>query len=73
MMSESVQNQDYITGDGPHSPVLTTEQLQRELNYRVAMNLACTLQAEGVVTEREARKIKRKIAAGFSPVWSGIA
>lgn len=57
----------------PRSTVLTTDQLQRELNYRVAMSVANRLQNEGLISQATTRKLQRKIAVEFPPVWANLA
>ena len=54
----------------PSIAVLTSDQLRRELNYRVAMNVADRLMADGLLKPYAARKIKQKIAVEFSPIWA---
>ena len=57
---------------GHSKPVLTKEQLAREMDYHAAVSVMQSLLGRGIITEAESRKIRRKIAAEFPPVWSGI-
>ena len=61
-----------VSYPAPSTPVLTADQLQRELNYRVAMTVADRLMVNGLLKPGEARKIKQKIAVEFSPIWASI-
>lgn len=61
-----------LASPAPSTPVLTPDQLQRELNYRVAMTVADRLMANGLLKPSETRKIKQKIAVEFSPIWASI-
>ncbi len=49
---------------------MTTDQLQRELSYRVAMNIARKLLAESIIDNTEYEQIQQIIAERFSPIWS---
>ena len=61
--------------EGPmdSKPLLTHEQLQREMDYRVALGIAKQLCQQGLVSHGELRKIEQKLRKNFSPVWGAIA
>lgn len=48
---------------------MTTEMLERETRYRVAISLARGLLAQDIVTQAEYVRIDTILAEKFSPVW----
>ena len=54
------------------APMLTHEQLQRELTYRTSMAVLKDLRNAGLVTGREFVKWSQVFAERFSPVWGGL-
>ena len=53
-------------------PVMTPEQMTRELNYRAALTVAEKLKREGVLSPGDFRRIEQKLRRKFSPVWGAI-
>lgn len=53
-------------------PLLTKEQFERELNYRVALSIARQMREGGLVTPGEFVQIDRFLRRKFSPVWGGL-
>ena len=56
----------------PLVPLLTKEQFERELNYRVALSIAKQMREDGPVTPGEFVQIDRFLRRKFSPVWGGL-
>ena len=56
----------------PAAPMLTKEQFERELNYRVALSIARQMREGGLVTPGEFVQIDRFLRRKFSPVWGGL-
>lgn len=56
----------------PLVPLLTKEQFERELNYRVALSIARQMREGGLVTPGEFVQIDRFLRRKFSPVWGGL-
>ena len=56
----------------PTAPILTKEQFERELNYRVALSIARQMREGGLVTPGEFVQIDRFLRRKFSPVWGGL-
>ena len=56
----------------PAAPMLTKEQFERELNYRVALSIARQMREGGLVTLGEFVQIDRFLRRKFSPVWGGL-
>ena len=56
----------------PRAPILTKEQFERELNYRVALSIARQMREGGLVTPGEFVQIDRFLRRKFSPVWGGL-
>ena len=56
----------------PLVPLLTKEQFERELNYRVALSIARQMREDGLVTPGEFVQIDRFLRLKFSPVWGGL-
>lgn len=56
----------------PLVPLLTKEQLDRELNYRAALSIAKQMREDGLVTPGEFVQIDRFLRRKFSPVWGGL-
>lgn len=53
-------------------PVMTREQLSRELNYRAALDIAETLKQRDVLTAADMRRIEQKLRLKFSPPWGAM-
>ena len=51
---------------------MTSEQLRREMDYRVALSIAEKLHRQGLLSLGELRKIEQKLRRIFSPVWGAI-
>lgn len=63
----------HVPSDTPViGPAMTSEQFIREQNYRVAMSIVKSLQNNGLLTQREYRRIDTKMAQKFSPVWGDL-
>lgn len=56
----------------PLVPLLTKEQFERELNYRVALSIARQMREGGLVTPGEFVQTDRFLRRKFSPVWGGL-
>ena len=56
----------------PLVPLLTKEQFERELNYRVALSIAKQMREGGLVTPGEFVQIDTFLRRKFSPVWGGL-
>ena len=56
----------------PLVPLLTKEQFERELNYRVALSIARQMREGGLVTPGEFVQIDRFLRRKFSPVWGSL-
>ena len=56
----------------PLVPLLTKEQFERELNYRVSLSIAKQMREDGLVTPGEFVQIDRFLRRKFSPVWGGL-
>lgn len=56
----------------PLVPLLTKEQFERELNYRVALSIARQMREGGLVKPGEFVQIDRFLRRKFSPVWGGL-
>lgn len=56
----------------PLVPLLTKEQFERELNYRVALSIARQMREGGLVTPGEFVQIDTFLRRKFSPVWGGL-
>ena len=54
------------------APMLTHEQLQRELTYRTSMAVLRDLRNAGLVTGREFVRLSQFLAERFSPVWGDL-
>ena len=54
------------------APMLTHEQLQRELTYRTSMAVLRNLRNAGLVTGREFVRLSQFLADRFSPVWGDL-
>ena len=54
------------------APMLTHEQLQRELTYRTSMAVLRNLRNAGLVTGREFVRLSQFLAERFSPVWGDL-
>lgn len=56
----------------PLVSLLTKEQFERELNYRVALSIARQMREGGLVTPGEFVQIDTFLRRKFSPVWGGL-
>ena len=56
----------------PLVPLLTKEQFERELNYRVALSIARQMREGGLVTPGEFVQTDRFLRRKFSPGWGGL-
>ena len=50
---------------------LTSEQFDREANYRLSLTVMDMLQEKGLITQEEYRRIEPILAQKFSPIWAG--
>lgn len=53
-------------------PLLTHDQLQRELTYRASMAILRDLRDAGLVNGKEFVRTSQFLAKRFSPVWGGL-
>lgn len=51
---------------------MNQDQFEREGNYSLAMAIIKTLQGKGLLTEREAEKVKKALIVRFNPVWGHL-
>jgi len=51
---------------------MTTEQLQREFRYRVALALVQELKGEGLITEDDFTVVQARLIHRFHPVLEGL-
>lgn len=54
------------------APMLTHDQLQRELTYRASMAILRALREAGLVNSKEFVSTSQFLAERFSPVWGGL-
>lgn len=54
------------------APLLSHDQLQRELSYRSSIALVRKLLNEGLISGSEFHAVQSKLAKRFSPVWGGL-
>jgi len=54
------------------APLLTHDQLQRELSYRAAISVLKEMLDTGLVTAKEIVTIAPILAEKFSPVWGDL-
>lgn len=66
-----VQDKGNAHGAG-QAPLLSHDQLQRELAYRTSIALVRSLLNEGLISGSEFHAVQSKLAAQFSPVWGGL-
>lgn len=45
---------------------------EREGNFSLAMTIIRTLQGKGLLSEREAEKVKKALIVRFNPVWGHL-
>lgn len=53
-------------------PLLTHDQLQRELTYRASMAILRDLRDAGLMNGRQFVRTSQFLAERFSPVWGGL-
>ena len=51
---------------------MTADQMEREMNYRVAMALANKLTRDGIINEAELQEIDTIMMAKFRPILAGL-
>jgi uncharacterized membrane protein len=51
---------------------MTKEQFEREKNYRVALSVAKTMLARGLINEKDYAKINAKLIKNYNPVLGGL-
>ena len=66
-----MQGKDNAHGAG-QTPLLSHDQLQRELSYRSSVALVRSLLNEGLISGSEFHAVQSKLVAQFSPVWGGL-
>lgn len=54
------------------APLLTHDQLQRELSYRAALSILRQMLDADLITQKEFVTIAPTLAEKFSPVWAGL-
>ena len=67
----STQDKEYVNGAG-QTPLLSHEQLQRELSYRSSVALVRSVLNAGLISGSEFDAVQSKLAEQFSPVWGGL-
>ena len=66
----STQDKEYVN-EG-HPPLLSHEQLQRELSYRTSVALVRSVLNAGLISGSEFDAVQLKLAEKFSPIWGGL-
>ena len=56
-------------GTNESKPLLSPEQFQRELSYRVAASMAHRLLEQGLISKADHAKIMPIVQQKFPPVW----
>ena len=64
------QDKEYVNEGQP--PLLSHEQLQRELSYRTSMALVRNMLNAGLISGSEFDGVQLKLAEEFSPIWGGL-
>ena len=67
----STQGIDNVHERG-QTPLLSHEQLQRELSYRSSIALVRSVLNAGLISGSEFDAVQSKLAEQFSPVWGGL-
>ena len=67
----STRDKEYVNGAG-RTPLLSHEQLQRELSYRSSVALVRSVLNAGLISGSEFDSVQSKLAEQFSPVWGGL-
>ena len=67
----STQDKEYVNGAG-QTPLLSHEQLQRELSYRSSIALVRNMLNAGLISVSEFHAVKSKLAEQFPPIWGGL-
>ena len=67
----SMRDKEYVNGAG-RTPLLSHEQLQRELSYRSSVALVRSVLNAGLISSSEFDAVQSKLAEQFSPVWGGL-
>ena len=52
--------------------MLTQEQFEREVGFRLSLSVMNRLMQENLLTPKEHKQIERILARKFSPVWVGM-
>ena len=66
----STRDKEYVNEGQP--PLLSHEQLQRELYYRTSIALVRNMLNAGLISSSEFDAVQSKLAEQFSPVWGGL-
>lgn len=66
----STRDKEYVNEGQP--PLLSHEQLQRELSYRTSIALVRNMLNAGLISSSEFDAVQSKLAEQFSPVWGGL-
>lgn len=67
----STQGKDNMRETG-QTPLLSHEQLQRELSYRTSIALVRNMMNAGLISVSEFHVVQSKLLEQFSPVWGGL-
>ena len=67
----STQGKDNVHERGK-TPLLSHEQLQRELSYRSSIALVRSVLNAGLISGSEFDAVQLKLAEKFSPIWGGL-
>ena len=65
------QDKEYVNGAG-RTPLLSHEQLQRELSYRTSIALVRNMLNVGLISVSEFHAVQTRLAEQFPPVWGGL-
>ena len=66
----STQDKEYANAG--QSPLLSHEQLQRELSYRTSIALVRNMLNAGLISVSEFHVVQSKLLEQFYPVWGGL-
>ena len=67
----STQGKDNVHETG-QTPLLSHEQLQRELSYRTSIALVRNMLNVGLISVSEFHAVQTRLAEQFPPVWGGL-
>ena len=66
-----MRDKEYVNGAG-RTPLLSHEQLQRELSYRSSVALVRSVLNAGLISVSEFHAVQTRLSEQFPPVWGGL-